>query len=238
MPNQAERRVSRTFIVLPALNEAETIGPLLDELLLSTDATIVLVNDASTDETASIAKQHGIVVIDLAVSLGAWTATQTGLIYALNNGAEHVVTMDADGQHLPDTVSAILRPVIEGRADVAIGSCRERGSGARQLAWHLMRYCSGLAVEDLTSGFRAYNRKAAERLVGWRATMLDHQDVGVLLALDAARLRVVDVPVAMRPRINGKSRIFASWMIVMQYMIHTLLLSLMKRRGNWRRHTK
>ncbi len=68
------------------------------------------------------------------------------------------------------------------------------------------------------------------RLAGWRATLLDYQDIGVLLLLQSRGLRITDVDVDMRVRLNGPSRIFRSWLLVAYYMCHTLLLGLTKRK--------
>ena len=92
-----------------------------------------------------------------------------------------------------------------------------------------MKCSSGLPLEDITSGFRVYNRKAIRTLSSRRATLLDYQDVGVLLLLQSAGARIVDIQVPMYARRDGKSKIFRSWMIVAYYMCHTLLLGLSKR---------
>ena len=92
-----------------------------------------------------------------------------------------------------------------------------------------MKSVSGLRLEDLTSGFRVYDRRAIRRLAGWQATLLEYQDVGVLAMLQASGLRIVDVEVAMLPRRHGISRVFYSWASVIYYMSYTLLLGLTNR---------
>jgi hypothetical protein len=114
-------------------------------------------------------------------------------------------------------------------ADVTIGSCTKRGSKARKVAWALIKRASGLRLEDLTSGFRVYDRRALRRLAKWQATLLEYQDVGVLVMLQASGLVIKDVEVEMLPRRHGKSRIFYSWTTVFYYMSYTLLLGLTKR---------
>ena len=93
-----------------------------------------------------------------------------------------------------------------------------------------MKKASGLSLEDVTSGFRVYNRRAIRELARRRATLLDYQDIGVLLLLQSRGLKIVDVEVAMQPRRNGRSRVFHSWLMVTYYMCQTLLLGLTKRR--------
>ncbi len=99
-----------------------------------------------------------------------------------------------------------------------------------------MKKISGLTLEDITSGLRVYNSKAIRELAGWRATMLDYQDIGVLLLLQSKGIRIVDVKVPMQPRLNGKSRVFKSWIMVIYYMCQTLILGLSKRQLARRYH--
>jgi hypothetical protein len=124
---------------------------------------------------------------------------------------------------------------VDGEADVCIGACTSRGSPLRRFAWVLMKKTSGLSLEDITSGLRAYNRRALVELAGWRATLLDYQDIGVLLLLQSRGLKIIDLEVSMRPRSNGPSRVFHSWFLVAYYMCHTLLLGLTKRNVSRRR---
>jgi len=93
----------------------------------------------------------------------------------------------------------------------------------------LMKRISGLRLEDLTSGYRVYDRRAIRRLASWQATLLEYQDVGVLAMLQASSIRIADVEVQMLPRTHGISRIFNSWRSVAYYMAYTLLLSFTKR---------
>jgi glycosyltransferase involved in cell wall biosynthesis len=220
---------SNIVIILPAFNEGAVIGQVIRELRDTCDYAVVVVDDASTDDTIDEAVDAGATVLPLCSQLGAWGATQTGLRYALRKGYDMAICMDADGQHRPSSLEDLLRPVSLGVADVSIGTCPERGSVLRKIAWSLMRRASGLTLEDITSGFRVYNRLAIRRLASWRASMLDYQDVGVLLFLQSHGLKIVDVPAQMRARDNGASRIFRSWTIVAYYMCHTLLLGVSKR---------
>ena len=218
-----------TTIVMPAFNEGQVIGSVIKEIHDICDLPILVVDDASTDDTVARAEAAGATVISLPVQLGAWGATQTGLRYALRHHFEFVISMDADGQHEAKSLREILEPIASGKADVAIGACTRRGSLLRKIAWGMMKQVSGLKLEDITSGFRVYNRKAIRELASWRATFLDYQDIGVLLLLQSKNIVVADVEVPMQARRNGKSRVFHSWLTVIYYMSHTLLLGLSKR---------
>ncbi len=149
---------------------------------------------------------------------------QTGIRYAVRHGYAGVITMDADGQHEP----AYLHEMIAAGAthDVVIGACPERGSPLRKFAWGYFRALTGFGFEDLTSGFRYYNRKASTLLAEAEATLLDYQDIGVLLLLHKAGLTIKEIPVAMKRRQNGASRVFSSWWTVVRYMAETTLLCL------------
>lgn len=214
------------MIIIPARDEARSIAAVIDEARVQSLCPLVVVDDASQDETVARAKAAGAKVLQLPLHLGAWGAIQTGLRYALRQDWEMAVTLDADGQHDPADISSLIAPLVADRADVVIGACSLRVSPARRWAWRWFRAISGIEVEDLTSGFRAYNRIAIERLCRPDATLLDYQDVGVLLILQRQRLRIMEVPVSMRARYDGKSRIFDSWWTVSRYMLRTSLLCL------------
>ena len=219
-----------TIILIPAFNESMVVGAVINEIKAHCNLPIVVIDDASTDNTVDVAQNAGATVIPLPAQLGAWGAMQTGLRYAQRHGYTVAITMDADGQHEAASLKSLLAPIDEGMADVAIGACTRRGSLWRRIAWVMMKRASGLSLEDITSGFRVYNHKAISELASWRATLLDYQDIGVLLLLQSRGLRIVDVKVTMQERQNGQSRVFHSWVVVIYYMCQTLLLGPSKRR--------
>lgn len=217
------------LVMIPARNEAATLSSVISAVKNRLGLAVVVVNDASLDETPNVAEEAGAVVLSLAVRLGAWGATQTALRYAERKGFGYAVSMDADAQHDSAHIPLLLTALDTCGADVIIGSCTERGSRLRKMAWILLKMVSGLRLEDVTSGFRVYNRRAIELLASKEASMFDYQDVGVLVFLQSKGLKIVDVPIQMQPRINGISRIFSSWLTVLYYMYYTLVLGLSKR---------
>jgi glycosyltransferase involved in cell wall biosynthesis len=219
-----------TIILIPAFNEGDIVASVIKEIGQHCIFPVVVIDDASTDNTAAEASRAGATVIPLPAQLGAWGAMQTGLRYALRHNYNTAITMDADGQHETAAIHKLLLPVTRGHANVSIGACTQRGSLLRRIAWVLLKRTSGLSLEDITSGFRVYDQEAIKTLASWRATLLDYQDIGVLLLLQSRGLKIVDVKVAMLPRQNGRSRIFHSWLMVAYYMSHTLLLGLTKRK--------
>jgi glycosyltransferase involved in cell wall biosynthesis len=221
---QASDGTGRLLVVIPALNEAECIGAVVQEVRRHPGVDVLVIDDGSTDDTAAVAMLSGAGVLRAPLWQGAWGAIQTGIRYALRHGYSAVITMDADGQHEP----AYLPKLIEaGRsADVVIAACPSRGSPMRQIAWRYFRFLTGFDLDDLTSGFRYYNERACRLLAAEEATLLDYQDVGVLLLLHHARLRIAEISVAMNPRKHGASRVFSSWWTVARYMAETSLLCL------------
>ncbi len=221
-PHQGREAV----ILIPAHNEAATVGAIVRAARRLWGYPVVVIDDCSSDATVEQAQAAGAIVLSLILQLGAWGAIQTGLRYAKQFGYQMAITLDADGQHEPDSIGDLLEPIRLGQADVVIGAFPARASCARRLAWRYFRWLTGLAVEDITSGFRAYDRQAIDLLAGCTATLLDYQDVGVLLLLNRHGLRVIEVPVRMQPRTQGISRVFRSWWTVGSYMLQTTVLCL------------
>ncbi len=211
-------------VLIPAHNEAATVGAVVREVRERWGHPVIVIDDCSTDTTALVARAAGAILVPLPLQLGAWGAIQTGLRYALARGYRMAVTLDADGQHEPGHLNRLLEPLLRNEADVVIGAFPARASPARRLAWRYFRLLTGLNLEDITSGFRAYNGAAMRLLASREATLVDYQDVGVLLILHRHGLRTREVAVPMQPRLQGASRIFDSWWTVGKYMLQTSLL--------------
>jgi glycosyltransferase involved in cell wall biosynthesis len=215
---------SRVLIVIPARDEAGTVGALLASLQRAGWTDVLVVDDHSTDNTASVVRAAGVRVVQPVLPMGAWGAMQTGIRYGVAKGYQAVVTMDADGQHEVEEIPRLM--AASAQADLVIGAYPERASTARRIAWHWFRKIAGFDLRDLTSGFRYYDQLAMRILASREATLLDYQDLGTLLMLRRAGLRIVEVPVSMNLRAVGKSRIFHSWFSVARYMAVTTLLCL------------
>lgn len=222
------RNDNAPLIVIPARNEAGTIGALLHELAVAGYAHVLVVDDLSDDGTGDIARAAGAMVLRPALGMGAWGGMQTGIRFGLRHGFSRVVTMDADGQHEVSELQTLMRA--SASADVVIGAFPQRASRLRRIAWGWFRVLTGLNVTDLTSGFRSYSQAAMQVLATGEATLFEYQDVGTLLLLRRAGLRTVEVPVVMNNRTVGKSRIFNSWISVGRYMAVTTLMCL----SRWR----
>lgn len=225
---QTSEKNQDVLIVVPARDEAQTIGHLVHALARAGWTHVLVVDDRSVDGTFEVARSAGAMVVRPVLPMGAWVAMQAGIRYARAKGYGSVITMDADGQHEVDDIPKLLR--MRDQADLIIGAFPERASHARRIAWRWFVQLTGLDLEDLTSGFRYYNKAAMRVLASEEATLLDYQDVGTLLMMRRAGLRIIEVPVEMRQRAVGKSRIFNSWLGVGRYMALTTLLCL----SRWR----
>lgn len=211
--------MDRILAVIPAFNEQETIVGLLENLLhakkqLSFD--ILVINDASTDETGTLARQSGLArVIDLPCNLGVGGAVQTGFIHALKNGYDIVFQFDADGQHRPDEIGNLLDPVRKAEADVVIGSrFLERYNGYQstwgrrvgiQLLELMTRALIHQSITDCTSGFRSYNRRAIEFLAEHYPVDYPEPEAVILLGKNGFLMKEVFTP--MNERQGGRSSI-------------------------------
>lgn len=209
--------------MIPARNEAATVAEVVRGVLAQGRCDVLVINDASTDATAAEARAAGATVVDLPLNLGAWGATQTGMRYAQRNHYEIVVTLDADGQHHPETVSGLL-DALDDHTHVVIGTYAPRLSFAKRIAARYFRMLTGLALRDFTSGLRAYDRRAVRALASREASLLDYQDMGVLMLLKEKGFVMREIPVTMSPRRAGMSRVFRSWVVVARYMLHTTVL--------------
>jgi len=198
----------RMLVIVPAYNEAHSIRQVVEDLRAHVpSADVVVIDDGSTDDTAAVAESLGAVVLRLPCNLGVGGAMRTGYLYAFENGYGLAVQFDGDGQHRADQIPHLVAEVIEGGADLAIGS---RLLGQPQYRFPLMRkvgskliaaiawLVTGLHLTDPTSGFRA----ASRRMIGFFARHYPESYLGdtVEALVLAARhgLRVREVPAQMR----------------------------------------
>jgi glycosyltransferase involved in cell wall biosynthesis len=165
--DQARRKV---VVVIPAYNEAAVVGQVIaaiPQTIENMDVVCVVVDDGSTDHTAEVAKNHGALVFRHVVNLGVGAGTRTGLRAAKELDPEVVVTIDADGQHDPAEIPALVRCLVENDYDVVIGSriLQPEGMPVSRIAANLLLNAItfvvyGKVVSDSQSGFKAFNRRS------------------------------------------------------------------------------
>src|SRR5437016_5270426 len=120
----------RRVAIVPAYNEEESVGVVIDEIRgFDPDFEVVVVDDGSIDRTAEIAAAKGARVLRLPFNLGIGSAVQTGFRFAFENDYDVAVRVDGDGQHDPSQLGAILEPVLRGEADLVVGSRFAAGAG-------------------------------------------------------------------------------------------------------------
>ena len=192
-----------TYIIIAAYNEEQVIGATVREVR-SSWPHVVVVDDGSRDATGAAALAAGATVLTHCINRGQGAALQTGMRYALARGAAHVVTFDSDGQHRVEDIGALLDPVVNGRADAALGSrflgTTEQMSMRRRLLLRLAiiftRFAAGARFSDTHNGLRAFTREAAMALE-IRMDRMAHASE-ILDQIVARRLRFVEVPVHVR----------------------------------------
>lgn len=219
----------KTLVVIPAKNEEKNIVHVLRDIKSHFSGDILVVDDFSDDRTYLMAKSENVKVIRLLENLGAWGAINAGFKYAEQKRYDAVITMDADGQHLGEYVPVLLSELKNRTADLVIGSFAERLSKKRKFVLRFFKMLTGLEFNDLTSGFRAYSKKAFKILGDSNNIVLDYQDIGVLLICRKMDLTIVETEVIMRDRLDGKSRVFASYFNVLRYIIYSILWSVFRR---------
>jgi glycosyltransferase involved in cell wall biosynthesis len=215
---------SECLAVIPARDEVATVADVVAGVREALGCKVLLVDDASTDGTAAAARAAGAEILMLPVGLGAWGASQAGIRFAARNGYPSVLSLDADGQHPAASLPLLFQAHARSKANVVIGTCIERLSLPKRIAWRYLRMLTGLGLKDFTSGLRLYDAAAIEALASPEASLLDFQDVGVLMLLAGKGLRIVETPTPMRERSVGHSRVFASWAVVGRYLFHTTIL--------------
>jgi glycosyltransferase involved in cell wall biosynthesis len=236
----------RVLIVVPALNEESGLPPLLSELRAVAErdgfsAEIVVIDDASTDRTAEVAREHGARVVRLCRNLGIGGAVQTGLRLALREGFDCAVQMDGDGQHPPSELRKLVAAMQAPLApDIVVGSRYLHGEGFQStlprrmgsgwLGW-VLRLVTGQKTTDPTSGYRAYGRRAL-KLFNWSYPH-DYPEPEALVLAKVAGLRVVEIPVVMKERQGGASSI--SIVHAPYYMLKVTAAILLAYARSWHR---
>jgi glycosyltransferase involved in cell wall biosynthesis len=231
----------RRLAIVPAFNEEEAIGLVVEEIrAFDAQLEIVVVDDGSHDRTAQVARAAGARVLRLPFNLGIGGAVQTGFRYAHENEFELAVRVDGDGQHDPAQLGAVIEPVLRREADIVVGSrylspggegyrsSVPRRVGIRILAGVVSRL-TGQRITDPTSGFQALNRKAIALFAADYPH--DYPEVEALVLLLRHRLRLREVPIEMRPRAAGRSSI--QTLSSGYYMVKVLLALLV---GSFRRN--
>jgi glycosyltransferase involved in cell wall biosynthesis len=221
---------SSCLAVVPAYNEADTVGSVVRSIRRAgPDLDVLVIDDGSTDATCREATAAGARVLRHPFNLGIGGAVQSGFKFAVENGYDYMVQVDADGQHDPDEVPTLVREMERyPDVDVVCGSrfledLQYVGPVSRRAGIHLFAFIVsrivGQKVTDPTSGFRLYNRRAISLFA--RDYPHDYPEVEAVLVLHYHRLRMREVAVRMYQRGGGRSSIRSGKSVY--YMIKVLL---------------
>ncbi len=211
------------LIIIPAYNEEENIGPLLERLhqtQTAAQADILVIDDASTDRTAQIARDMGCAVVTNLYNLGYGSGLQIGYKYAVKHNYDFVIQMDADGQHDACNVDLLYRKLLErddagNRLDIVLGSrflkdsVTYRVSLPRRIGGRVFRFLillgAGRRITDPTTGLQGLSRRAFSFYAGFNRFDDQYPDANMLMQMLLLGFRVEEIPAVMHPRTEGVS---------------------------------
>jgi hypothetical protein len=209
-----ERFRGRVAVLVPAYNEAENVGYVLDRMpaeVCGVPTAVLVVDDGSRDGTAEVAAEHGATVARHVINRGGGAALRTGYRLMVESGAEVVVTLDADGQHLPAEMERLVKPVLDGEVDVAHGSRvlgeADRNHLARELGIvffnRLVSAITRTKVSDCSNGYRAVRTTVLPQLVLRQEQF--HTSEFMIEAIKRG-IPAKEVPVTVERRLHGHSK--------------------------------
>ena len=225
----------KPLLIIPAYNEEESLEKVINNLIEHyPQYDYVIINDGSMDRTEEICEKNGYHVINLPINLGIGGAVQTGYQYAKRYGYEIAVQIDGDGQHDVSFLKKVIEPLQKGEADIVIGSRFLEHEGFQSSAGRrigigilsgLLRLCTGVRVKDVTSGFRAVNKKFIDIYASDYPS--DYPEPEAIITAVMYRGRIREIPVVMKERENGESSINLRKSVY--YMIKVTLAILVRR---------
>ena len=237
--------MSDTLVFIPAWNEEQNLPAVLDELRRELpDADVLVVDDGSTDQTAEVAREHGAEVLSFGENRGLRAGIAAGYTWALDHDYAYCGRVDADGQHPASELRRLLELVKADETDVAVGSrfvsgpgyepYRYEPEGIRKLGTGLlrrsMRVALGRPFNDATSGLYAASAKALPALS--RPYESGAPEVEAVLRLHDEGLRVAEVPVDMRERASGESKLQGKKAFI---LVVTVIVTILGAKRFWRR---
>ena len=200
----------KSVAIIPAYNEEVALGSIILRTLQYVDE-VIIVNDGSDDKTVDVAKLAGAEIINHATNLGKGEALKSG--FSAIGDADVVVTIDADGQHNPDEIPSLIKPIIEDGADLVNGSRYMNGPEentpayrrvGQQVLDNATNISAGIKVTDSQSGFRAFS-PAACKVFSFFDTGFGIESE-MLVDVAEAGLKIVEVPITVRYDVDGSTK--------------------------------
>ena len=227
----------KLLIIIPAYNEEQNIQQVVDNIIENfPQYDYIIVNDGSTDGTLAICEERGYHYINLPINLGIGGAVQAGYRYAKEYNYDIAIQIDGDGQHNIAYADEMIQLLAKNEADIVIGSrfIEKQGfqsSGSRRTGIKILstfiKLCTGIKVNDVTSGFRAVNKRFID--VYCQDYSNDYPEPEAIVTAVMYRGRVKEIPVIMNKRQGGESSI-RFWNSV-YYMIKVTLAIFIRRIG-------
>ena len=239
----------RILLIIPAYNEEDNIKKTYQKIVdynkkNKTNYEVIVINDGSKDNTQKILEENNIPHINLVNNLGIGGAVQTGYKYALENDYDIAIQYDGDGQHDVRYVKKLIQPILDGKADLSIGSrFIDKDSSKFKSTWirriginfisFLIKACTDKKITDTTSGFRAANRYIIKEFA--KDYPIDSPEPASFVAIAKKGYKTIEIPVSMNEREGGNSSITSSLWKPVYYMVNvslSIIISSLKNGGN------
>jgi glycosyltransferase involved in cell wall biosynthesis len=219
----------KTLVIIPVLNEEETLRGVIRGIRTSLpQADILVVNDGSTDATGNIAREEGVLILEHPYNMGIGATMQTGFLYALRDGYDIAIQVDGDGQHHPESLPSLIKPLLEGHCNLVIGSRYLSDGGFKstflrklgiKFFTSVVWIFTGKRATDPTSGFRAMDRKGLKLFSEEYPS--DYPEVEAVISANRKGLHFQEIPTMMRDRQGGTSSI--GMLSALYYMVKVTL---------------
>lgn len=231
------KKEMRILLIIPAYNEEENILKTYQKIVdynktNKTNYDVIVINDGSKDNTKVILEENKIPHINLVHNLGIGGAVQTGYKYALVNNYDIAIQYDGDGQHDVRYIEKLVKPIMNKKADLVVGSrFLDKNSSDFKSTWIrriginfislLIKLCTGKKVTDTTSGFRAVNKEVISCFAS--KYPIDSPEPASFVAVTRKGYKTIEVPVSMNAREGGTSSITSNFWKPIYYMINVSL---------------
>jgi hypothetical protein len=209
-----QKSLKEITVIIPALNEAENLSHLLPRMprsVMDRELGVLVIDDGSSDDTINIVQQNGYSVVSNPINRGGGAALRLGYDIAAASKTGYIVTMDADGQHLPEEIEGLVGPILNEEMDIVIGSRvigqREKDSVVRWIGIHVfntvINLLAGTNITDCSNGFRAFRMSSLSNVL-----LVQDQFHTAELIIDAAKkgMRIGEAPVTVLRRHSGESK--------------------------------
>jgi polyprenyl-phospho-N-acetylgalactosaminyl synthase len=218
----------KIFFVIPAFNEGKKIAAVVKDLQKAGYKNIVVIDDGSADNTYEVCSKLKVHLLKHVINRGQGAALKTGIDYALLHGADIIVTFDSDGQHRVEDVPAMTNPIIDGKAEVTLGSRFLRKThmpfsrrvllkGSVLVQWIFY----GVKLSDAHNGLRALHKSAAEK-IKIRSDRMEHASE-IVEEIISKKIKYIEVPVIIKYTDYSQAKGHGSFIGAVKVLIRMIL---------------